>query len=113
MNKSHYDKLFRVLVEQVTTTRDKGQKEYAHDTANVFANFERVAKSLDISREKALMTYLLKHIDGISAHVKGYESQREDVRGRITDSIVYLFLLWAMVEENVCTTIQTTKQGKS
>ena len=113
MNKSHYDKLFRVLVEQVTSTRDKGQKEYAHDVENVFANFERVAKSLDISREKALMTYLLKHIDGINAYVKGYQSQREDVRGRITDSIVYLFLLWAMVEENVCISTQTTKKGKS
>ena len=100
MNKSHYDKLFKVFLNEVTKTRDAGQKEYAHDIKNVFANFERVAESLDISREKALMTYLLKHIDGIKAYVKGHESQRESVKGRITDSIVYLFLLWAMVEEN-------------
>ena len=45
------------------------------------------------------MTYLLKHIDGISAFVNGYTSQREDVRGRITDVIVYLCLLWGMIED--------------
>tara|TARA_R100001443_G_C3260655_1_gene155524 strand:+ start:19 stop:378 length:360 start_codon:yes stop_codon:yes gene_type:complete len=100
MNKRHYNQLFKVFLKQVTDTRDAGQKEYAHDIENVFANFERVAKSLDITREKALMTYLLKHIDGIKAYVKGHESQRESVKGRITDAIVYLFLLWAMVEEN-------------
>tara|TARA_R110002020_G_scaffold443766_1_gene655059 strand:- start:42938 stop:43297 length:360 start_codon:yes stop_codon:yes gene_type:complete len=100
MNKSHYDKLSKVFINEVTKTRDAGQKEYAHDKDNVFANFERVAESLDISREKALMTYLLKHIDGIKAYVKGHTSQRESVKGRITDAIVYLLLLWAMVEEN-------------
>ena len=80
-------------------TRDAGQKEYAQNEDNVFANFERGARALDISREKVLMTYLLKHIDGISAYVKGHKSQREDVRGRITDAIVYLMLLWAMNRE--------------
>ena len=84
------------IIPRIMRTRDAGQKEYAHDIDNVFANFERIAESLDIKREKVLMTYLLKHIDGISAYVKGYKSQREDVTGRITDAIVYLMLLWAM-----------------
>ena len=81
-------------------TRDAGQKEYAQDVDNVFANFERIAMSIDVDRERVLMTYLLKHIDGISAYVKGHKSQREDVTGRITDAIVYLMLLWAMVVED-------------
>ena len=80
-------------------TRDAGQKEYAQDEDNVFANFERVAKSIDTDRKKVLMVYLLKHIDGISAYTKGHHSQREDVTGRITDAMVYLMLLWGMVEE--------------
>ena len=84
------------IIPRIMRTRDAGQKEYAHDIDNVFANFERIAESLDIKREKVLMTYLLKHIDGISAYVKGHKSQREDVTGRITDAIVYLMLLWAM-----------------
>ena len=112
MNRSHYNKLFKVFVNEITSTRDAGQKEYAHSEDNVFANFERVAESLDITREKALMTYLLKHIDGIKAYIKGHKSQRESVSGRITDAIVYLFLLWAMIEENECTTIQTKNQEK-
>ena len=82
-------------------TRDAGQKEYAHGRDNVFANFERIARTLDVSREKVLMTYLLKHIDGISAYIKGYKSQRESVKGRITDAIVYLMLLWAMSEDEL------------
>ena len=68
--------------KQVQQTRDDGQKEYARTDDNVFANFERVAKKLSnsdnrpdlskddpifskVSREKVLLVYLLKHIDGI------------------------------------------------
>ena len=39
-------------------------------------------------------------MDGIIAHVDGHSSQREDVRGRITDAIVYLCLLWGMIESD-------------
>ena len=46
-----------------------------------------------------LWIFLKKHMDGITAYIKGHKSQREDVRGRIKDAIVYLMLLWAMVEE--------------
>ena len=85
--------------KQIQQTRDDGQKEYAHDKDNVFANFDRVGSLLSITSEKTLMVYLLKHIDGITAYLSGHKSQREDVRGRIKDAIVYLMLLWAMVEE--------------
>ena len=80
--------------------RAAGQKEYARKQNNAFANFERVAENLDIDRKEVLLVYLLKHIDGICAHVKGHRSQREDVRGRITDVIVYLCLLWGMVDSD-------------
>ena len=80
--------------------RAAGQKEYARKNNNAFANFERVAKAIEIKREEVLMTYILKHVDGVLAYIKGHKSQREDVRGRITDIIVYLCLLWGMVEEN-------------
>lgn len=77
--------------------REAGQKEYAHDTDNAFANFERIGKALNLSRESVLMVYLLKHMDGINSYVKGHVSQREDVTGRIGDAIVYLCLLYGMV----------------
>ena len=92
-------KVVKLQLKQVLKTRDAGQKEYAHDIGNVFANFERSSELLDIPRDKALMVFLLKHIDGIAAYVKGHKSQREDVTGRITDAIVYLCLLRGMIED--------------
>ena len=98
MTKDQFDDLFTSIIDQVKSTRDDGQKEYAHDEINVFANFERTARQLNTTREKVLMTFLMKHMDGIVAYINGHESQREDIRGRIKDAIVYLTLYWAMVE---------------
>ena len=80
--------------------RAAGQKEYARKENNAFANFERVADYIDSDRQKVLMVYLLKHVDGIASFVNGHQSQREDVRGRITDAIVYLCLLWGMIDDD-------------
>tara|TARA_R100001594_G_scaffold141865_1_gene188284 strand:+ start:642 stop:1091 length:450 start_codon:yes stop_codon:yes gene_type:complete len=101
MKKDEFDKLFISIIDQVKSTRDQGQKEYAHTESNVFANFERTANQLNTTKDKVLMTFLLKHIDGITAHINGHESQREDIRGRIKDAIVYLTLYWGMVEDEM------------
>ena len=100
MNYKKLDKIIQSQIKHILKTRDDGQKEYARDINNVFANFERVGKYVDISREQVLMVYLLKHIDGIMAYINGHKSQREGVEGRITDAIVYLLLLRGMVEIN-------------
>jgi hypothetical protein len=101
MNQVEYiEFLTKVVNPAVSKMRQEGQKEYAQDDENIFANFERVGSRLNIDRKKALMVYLLKHIDGISSFVNGHVSQREAIGGRITDSIVYLNLLWAMINEN-------------
>ena len=99
MERSRFKELFEEIISEVKETRDAGQDEYAHEDSNIFANFERVGNHLDITSEKTLMVYLLKHIDGIIAWVNGHKSQREDIRGRIKDGIVYLMLLWAMAED--------------
>ena len=99
MNHSDMSKVMDRILKEVAIMRDAGQAEYAHDNDDVFANFNRVSDLLEVDRKKVLMTYMLKHVDGIAAYVKGHESQREDVTGRITDCIVYLMLLWAMIEE--------------
>tara|TARA_R110000744_G_scaffold158183_1_gene274167 strand:+ start:624 stop:1040 length:417 start_codon:yes stop_codon:yes gene_type:complete len=101
MNKAKFDEIFIGMIKEIKSTRDSGQREYAHTEDNVFANFERVAEGLDISREQALMVYLMKHMDGINAWIKGYKSQREDVTGRIKDAIVYLCLLWGMADDEM------------
>jgi hypothetical protein len=101
MNYKQLDKIIQSQIKQILQTRDDGQKEYARDINNVFANFQRVGEYVDISQEQVLMVYLLKHIDGIMAYINGHKSQREGVEGRITDAIVYLLLLKGMVDDNV------------
>jgi hypothetical protein len=94
------EKLIKKIFLQIQETREQGQREYARNQNNAFANFERVGENLGIKREEVLLVYLLKHIDGICSFVKGHKSQREDVRGRLTDAIVYLCLLWGMIESD-------------
>lgn len=102
MSKSKADvaNLMQQIFKELDETREAGQKEYAHDSENAFANFERLNADLGISREMALWVYVRKHLDGIVSYIKGHKSQRENVRGRIKDVIVYLILLWAMVDDN-------------
>ena len=78
----------------------KGSQEYAMNQSNVFANFERIAEQTGSDREMVLWIYLMKHIDGIASYLKGHKSQREHVTGRLTDAIVYLCILWGMIEQN-------------
>ena len=94
------EKLIAKIFLQIQETREQGQKEYARNQNNAFANFERIGDTLGIKKEEVLLVYLLKHIDGICSFVKGHKSQREDVRGRLTDAIVYLCLLWGMIEND-------------
>ena len=83
----------------VMSTRAEGQAEYAGEGNDAFANFIRLAEDLDMDRKKVLWVYAMKHKDGIATYLNGHTSQREDVTGRIKDLIVYLFLLWCMIEE--------------
>lgn len=99
MTRAEMSLVFEKVWSEIGVLREAGQKEYAHREENAFANFERVGESLGMSRERVLMVYLLKHLDGISAYTQGHRSQREDVRGRINDAIVYLLLLRGMVDE--------------
>lgn len=87
-----------VYLPRLLRVLDAGQAEYAGG-APAFGNFERLSQELDTSREKVLWTYAIKHKDGIAAWIRGHKSQREDVRGRIQDLMVYLLLLWGMCDE--------------
>ena len=99
MTKTEIKGVMERLQKYEMQMREEGQKEYAHDDENAFANFERVAEQTGMTREQVLWVYFLKHIDGISAYIKGHRSQREGIQGRIVDARVYLALLSGMVEE--------------
>ena len=100
MNRKDFDKLTNEIWESIMTTRNQGQNEYARTETDVLANFKRIGNWKDETQESVLMTYMLKHVDGIMAYIEGHVSQRENIRGRITDIMVYCMLLWAMVEES-------------
>ena len=100
MRREEMKELMEGIFRQEMSTRDAGQKEYARDEDNVFANFERIALFTGTAREKVLLTYMIKQIDGLFAYADGPRSQREDVRGRLTDIRVYSAIFWGMVEDN-------------
>lgn len=99
MTKEKMAELMVIIFAECNKFRDAGQKEYAHKDDNAFANFERVAARQNLDRKQVLMVYAEKHIDGIHSFIQGHKSQREDVRGRIKDVIVYMCLLYGMVDE--------------
>lgn len=98
--------MHEVFNTEIMALRAAGQREYAHDDANAFANFERASADLGLDRKMVLWVFAMKHRDGIASFLKGHQSQREDVTGRINDLIVYLFILRAMITEE-----RTAHQG--
>ena len=97
-HKQMLDKI-NMIFHTIRDTHIKGQKEYAMSEDNVFANFERIGEQTGFDKKMVLWIYLMKHIDGIASYLKGHKSQREDVTGRLTDAIVYLCILWGMIED--------------
>ena len=91
---------FEQVFDECHGLREAGQKEYAHEEANAFANFEDDSAAVGVSREATLSIFANKHWRGICAWIAGHRSQRENVRGRINDMIVYLTLLRGMLDEN-------------
>jgi len=94
---------FRKFMVQVFNTDIQnlyleGNKEYGSDS-NAFENFEGLSAETGLPRCTVLWILFLKHKDGVSAWLNGHRSQRESVKGRIYDMIVYLFLLLGMLEE--------------
>lgn len=98
-SRSDVQSVFATVWEEIQKLREAGQMEYAHGDSSPFRNFEALAEELGLPREKVLWTYAMKHRDGIVAWLNGHKSQREGVRGRINDLIVYLILLRAMIDE--------------
>ena len=93
MFNKHYDR----FMTRLKSTRDSGQKEYANNEDNVFADFDWEADASGNTPEQVIYIFLLKHIRGMGSYIKGHRSQRESIHGRIEDAVVYLTLLDAMI----------------
>ena len=60
MKTVQFNAYFDYMINKVMETRDAGQKEYAHDKDNVFGNFERTGRDLDIEPMSVLWIFLKK-----------------------------------------------------
>lgn len=85
------------LFAELDKLRGAGQKEYARRLENAHGNFDRIGEFLNLPPEKVLLVYALKHLDGIASYADGHRSQRESVKGRILDVMVYMALFYGLV----------------
>ena len=85
---------------KLDAVREDGQKEYAHEDDRPFRNMEKRGEALGIPRELVGWVYLMKHMGGILAHIKGHRSQREPIEGRFKDAHMYLYLIEFMLVES-------------
>lgn len=91
--------LMEHIFKEAQSTREAGQREYAHNDGNALQNFDDEAANFGIPRTVVWGIFAGKHWRGIRSYINGHRSQREDIRGRILDLIVYLILLWSMVDD--------------
>jgi hypothetical protein len=66
---------------------------------DVFSNFKRLSKELDLPMLKVWLVYFQKHYDATRSYVNGNYKDSEGIDGRIADMINYLFLLYGMIKE--------------
>ena len=87
-----------VLDHEIWSLLKQGQEEYASNS-DAFSNFKGQGKELDMDPKVVLWIHAMKHKSGIANYLKGVKSQREGVRERINDLIVYLLILRGIIEE--------------
>jgi hypothetical protein len=72
--------------------------DYAGDE-DALANFKSASVRLGITPEQVWAVYADKHWSAVMTYCKEGAVQSEPIEGRITDAILYLFLLRGLVEE--------------
>jgi hypothetical protein len=99
--KQFQEYLNAVHINLIGLTATKGE-EYKRREPNQFANFERLAKEMNLTREQVLMVYMAKHLNSITTFVRDAAANdnrvyAEPIEGRIDDTILYLILLRGMI----------------
>lgn len=97
--------------------RDKGGA-YSRGEENSNSNFYRVGEALGHSPMEVSWVYALKHIDALSAYIKGGCQGKligsESVEGRIGDAVNYLLILYSiLVQEGVLDDPETKPEPAS
>jgi hypothetical protein len=95
MDKQVFTKYLEQELTKLIEVNKKASIEYTNND-DAFDNFKRIGALLDISPEKVLAVYLIKHFDAIIKYCKGNEQLREPISGRIEDLQLYAGLLKGM-----------------
>lgn len=86
-----------LLVKCMDIMKTKG--EAYSGVEDKLGNFKRCAKLAGVDIKKAWYIYFVKHFDALSSYIRGEYKDSEPIQGRIQDLINYLFLLYAILEE--------------
>ena len=86
-----------LLVECFRIMQTKG--EAYSGVEDKLGNFKRVGKFLNLTPEQVWAVYFHKHLDALSAFLRGEYKDSESIKGRIQDLINYLFLLSGILKE--------------
>jgi hypothetical protein len=99
MTHEEFDNFQDGLLAEVVAMKSTKGREYAN-SENRFANFNRLALSLDLTNIQVAWVYTAKHLDAIASYCRlGRTQSIEPIRGRIVDAITYLTLITGMIEE--------------
>jgi hypothetical protein len=96
----------KFLEEHSSGVMESKGSAYSRGEENSNSNFYRVAEALGTDPMSVAWTYALKHIDALSAYIKGGSEGRligsEPVEGRIGDAVNYLLILYSiLVQEGI------------
>jgi len=92
------DKDFNEILNRCLNILKTKAVDYASDTDRL-AEFRATAEAMDTSMEQVLGTYVNKHMRSIFTYCRGEELKGEPVEEKIMDVIVYMMLLFKMVQE--------------
>ena len=95
--KIFYEKCDELYKECMDIMKTKGQAYSGLE--DKLGNFKRVAKNLAMTPKQVWYVYFSKHLDALSAYLRGEYVDSEPIMGRIKDLINYLYLFMGLYEE--------------
>lgn len=99
MTFEEFEKYQQSLFDEVAKMRDTKGREYAN-SADRFANFNRLAEELGLSNVQVAWVYTAKHLDSLKQYIRTQQTySTEPIEGRIVDAICYLTLIGGMLLE--------------
>lgn len=100
MTLQEYTYLSQRLLEEAHEIETAKRPAYTIGSADVLANFKRVAERTGCHAGQVLAVYMLKHVDAVTAALCDPSiPQAEAILGRFADNVNYLKLGFALVTE--------------